>query len=409
MAELSFEDPCEQLDLTQFAQPALLTHHIACFEVFKELCDESFVPLVVAGHSLGEYTALAVAESLRFEDALRLVEKRGQLMGAHGEGGMLALPIDQSSARRLAEKHCCEIASLNLPEQTVIGGTDEDLEALAGEAAELYPRKASVRLRTEGAFHTYLMITAARFFKPVLDSIEMRPPTISVLSNYTGKSHDANVMAIRSMLFFQLFKSVDWIGCMQTAIEHGVMTFVEFGGGIGRSPHPASKRPNLESIIRKDCSYFGHHALYLPAINSHTIKKAAHFFSSARKLSKVTTHPHPSGFGIQGTAVDENRFHLVIPTHDGVISQNSVEPIARVDELDLGSVVQLIEQASDENVECVKFFFGEDTAAPQPYLEKVVGCETGAILHYIDKDIETELVQLAQRVTAQDDKRQGTG
>ena len=280
IAKVSFEDPDEQLDLTRFTQPALLTHQIACLEVFKELVGNYPIPFSAAGHSLGEYTALVVAGTLTLEDALMLVQKRGELMSEHGEGVMLALPLDLQSAQLLAEKHYCGIASCNLPGQTVVGGTPEDIDALAKEAAELYPRQRPVLLKTEGAFHTYFMVTAARHFKSILDAITIAEPKIKVLSNYSGSYHETDAATIRSRLFFQLFNTVNWTGCLQTAINDGITTFVEFGGGIGRSQGPDGKRPNLESIIKKTLRTTRHSALYFPAINCQTIKETSALFQS---------------------------------------------------------------------------------------------------------------------------------
>ncbi len=281
MVSVSFADPDKQLDLTRYTQPALLTHQIACLEVYREVAENNPVPVAAAGHSLGEYTALVVAEALSFENALYLVQKRGELMGEYGEGGMLAMALDLDSARRLADKHYCGIGSHNLPEQTVVGGTGEDMDALAKEAAKLYPRRRSVPLKTEGAFHTYFMVTAARRFRPILETTDIAPPKMRVLSNYTGDYHDADAASIKSRLFFQLFNTVNWVGCLQTAINDGINAFVEFGGGIGRSDTPDGMRPNLESILKKTCRISNHEALYLPAINCKTINQAARFFVDA--------------------------------------------------------------------------------------------------------------------------------
>ena len=84
VADLCFNDPYKQINLTRFTQPALLTHSIACLEVFKQLTENRVTPIMAAGHSLGEYSALVAAESLTFENALKLVRKRGELMGAYG-------------------------------------------------------------------------------------------------------------------------------------------------------------------------------------------------------------------------------------------------------------------------------------------------------------------------------------
>lgn len=275
LRRLSFEDPADEIGLTRNTQPALLTHEIACLRVFEELSGGQVVPALAAGHSLGEYSALVAAGTLAFEDALRLVRRRGELMGEHGEGGMLALTLDVDTARPLADRHYCQVASCNLPEQTVVGGRDADLDALAADLAVRMPRKRAIRLATEGAFHTYFMVTAARLFRDDLDRTPFAAPRIGVLSNYTGGLHDPAPEAIRTRLFFQLFNPVNWVGCLNTAVSQGIGSFIEFGGGLGTGEGPESKRPNLEGIVRKTLKAAGVEADYVAAINSETLRAAA--------------------------------------------------------------------------------------------------------------------------------------
>ncbi|MCP5425869.1 MAG: ACP S-malonyltransferase [Gammaproteobacteria bacterium] len=278
IAKLSFEDADDQLNLTRYTQPALLTHSIACLEVFRELTDNRVIPAVAAGHSLGEYSALVAVGSLSFAEALLLVRRRGEFMGTYGEGEMLAFPLEVETVRPLAEKHYCGIGGCNLPDQTVVGGRAEDLDRVAEEVAASFPRKRAVRLKTEGAFHTYLMVEAARHFRPVLDAAEMAVPPIRVLSNYTGDYHLPDAHIIKSRLFFQLFHPVRWIWNMRTALNDGIDTFVEFGGGIGTGETPDAKRPNLESILKKASRSVERETRYYPAINSRTLRETAAAF-----------------------------------------------------------------------------------------------------------------------------------
>ena len=275
MQQLSFEDPRGELDKTRFTQPALLTHEYACLECFRSLVGDASKPLLTAGHSLGEYTALVAAGALRFEDALELVVVRGRLMSELGRGSMLATTLDLPSAQALADKHYCGIGGCNLPEQTVIAGEDADLDTLEADLADVHPGKRAIRLKTEGAFHTFLMVGAAERFRPVLEETDFRELEVGVLSNYTGKEHVSQPAAIRSRLFFQLFNPVRWVACMNHAIEAGVDRIIEFGGGIGKGEGPAEKRPNLEGIIKKSLKWRQHEAEYLAAINSAGIRAAA--------------------------------------------------------------------------------------------------------------------------------------
>lgn len=275
MTKLSFEDPGSEIGLTRYTQPALLTHSVACLRVFEELTGGAIQPALAAGHSLGEYSALVAAGSLSLSDGLRLVQKRGELMGEHGTGGMLALTLDLETARPIADRFFCQVAGCNLPEQTVVGGRDEDLEALAAYVKEHCPRKRAVPLATEGAFHTYFMVKAAQLFRDVLDGVNFDEPAFQVLANYTGEVHEPDAEGIRSRLFFQLFSPVKWVGCLGTAVEQGIDTFIEFGGGLGKADDPAEKRPNLESIIKKTLRTHRHEAGYFASINCESLGAAA--------------------------------------------------------------------------------------------------------------------------------------
>lgn len=273
VADLSFNDSDEQLNLTRYTQPALLTHHIACLEVYRELKDGDEVPSMTAGHSLGEYSALVAAGALEFEGALRLVQKRGELMGAHGEGEMTAFPIDLETIRPLAEAHHCAVAGYNLPEQTVIGGRMEDLEKVEAYVAEQFPRKPATRLKTEGAFHTYYMVAAALYFRAMLDDADFTPTEIGVLSNFSGGFHYRDPESIRARLFFQLFHPVRWFNNLETAFAEGIESVIEFGGGIGPG-EPDAKRPNLQGMIKRATRATGHKLNYTVAINRVTIEEA---------------------------------------------------------------------------------------------------------------------------------------
>lgn len=271
--QLSFEDPGEHINLTRYTQPVLLTHHIACLRVLEETAGK--IPMyAAAGHSLGEYSALVAAGALKFEDALRLVQKRGELMGEYGEGEMSALPVGLEEARAWSDKFYCAIGGINLPQQTVVAGASADLDRLENAFQEANPKRRPVRLRTEGAFHTYYMVDAARRFRSVLDAARIDGPSCRVLSNYTGDYHDTDSQQIKARLFFQLFHPVNWVGCLQTALEDGVDQVIEIGGGIGPGETPAEKRPNLESIVKKAARAAGKNIEYLPAINVETIAAA---------------------------------------------------------------------------------------------------------------------------------------
>lgn len=274
MEELCFEDPPQRLDFTRYTQPAILTHEVACLQSLLSLVPD-IRPAMAAGHSLGEYTALITGGALSFEDALRLVIRRAELMYEHGQGRMLATALDLGQARALADRHFCGIGGCNLPEQTVIAGSERDLDRLSADMAAKFPRKRAVRLKTAGAFHTYLMVDAAQHFREVLEAVNFEPLSAAVFANYTGELHESDENSIRSRLFFQLFHPVRWRACMEAALDAGVDTIVEFGGGIGRGDGPQGKRPNLESVVKKTLRTQGRQAEYFGAINTAGIHAAA--------------------------------------------------------------------------------------------------------------------------------------
>ena len=271
---MSFDNPNDELNLTRNTQPALLTHHIACLEVFREKTNGAARPTMAAGHSLGEYSALVAANALSFETALQLVQTRGALMGEHGEGEMTAFMMAVDEIEPLAKALNCAISACNQPQQTVVGGSSADLEALEAKVAEEFPRKRAIRLKTEGAFHTFYMDKAADLFREALAGAEMRSPEIRVLSNYTGGFHGADVDEIKERLYLQLKHPVMWDANLAAAFAEGVSKIYEFGGGIGTGG-PEEKRPNLEGMIKKAARSMDPKPDYIPAINAATLADAA--------------------------------------------------------------------------------------------------------------------------------------
>ncbi|MFT5115963.1 MAG: [acyl-carrier-protein] S-malonyltransferase [Parasphingorhabdus sp.] len=273
MQKLSFEDPDSKINLTRYTQPVLLTHSIACLRAMQE-SQQAAAPQasVMAGHSLGEYSALVAAGALSFADGVKLVSIRGSLMGEHGEGEMEALPVEQEVAQSYANRFYCAVAACNLADQTVVGGRSEDLDFLTRAFSEDNPRKRSARLKTEGAFHTYYMVTAAMEFRQHLENTLFSSPQCQVMSNFTGSKHDDDPKAIRTRLFFQLIHPVLWNQNLLNAVDTGVNKVIEFGGGIGKGETPEEKRPNLEGIVKKTFRRSENPPSYQAIINEPTLQ-----------------------------------------------------------------------------------------------------------------------------------------
>jgi len=249
LARLCFEGPSEALTRTRHAQPALFVHSLACHAALTaELGLQT--PAAVAGHSVGEYPALVVAGALSFADGLRLVQARGDSMDRLGEGRMAALSLTEEEARPIVQRFFCDIAVLNLPRQTVVGGRAADLAALQAHL-EASGKSPGVLLETSGAFHTHLMVPAALDFRAHLDAAAFQAPTVPVISNVSGRFHDPDPAAMRSALFYQIFNPVRWSEGADHLVATGHTHFIELGGGQDGGPGNPPKRGRLEAIMKR--------------------------------------------------------------------------------------------------------------------------------------------------------------
>jgi [acyl-carrier-protein] S-malonyltransferase len=238
LSELCFNGPQEELDDTINAQPAILTVSIACLETLKQHVrgiDRVLAPVLVAGHSLGEFTALVAAGVLEFEAALLLVRERGRLMKETGEqhpGGMAAvIGLDEQVLAAIVEEAgsagIVTLANNNSPGQTVLSGEVAALQR-AMELAKAQGAKLVQRLAVSIASHSPLMQGASQRFSDVVGQLTLRPPEVPLLSNVTAQAL-TSVEELRHELSAQLVLPVQWTRSVQTAVAHGVDTFVELG------------------------------------------------------------------------------------------------------------------------------------------------------------------------------------
>lgn len=229
ISSLCWEGPEAELTRTANQQPALLTVSVATLRVLlkEDLLPE---PDYVAGHSLGEYSALVAAGALAFADALRLVRRRGELMERHGRGAMVAvLGLDDEAMQLVANESGAEVANFNAPGQTTLSGSDEAIH-VAEIAARARGARRVIKLPVNGAFHSSLMAPVADALTRDIEQVEIVKPRVPLVSNVTGEPI-ANPDDIRNELIEQICLSVRWTRGIETMVELGVTHFYEIGAG----------------------------------------------------------------------------------------------------------------------------------------------------------------------------------
>lgn len=235
LSRLCFQGPEEELNDTLNTQPAILATSVAALRALEGRGISN--PAYVAGHSMGEFSALVAAGALSFEDGLRLVRERGRLMKQAGDqspGGMAAvIALDHETVDEICaavSDQCGEyvgIANDNCPGQLVISGTDAALEQ-AMEKAQTHGAKKVVRLAVSIGGHSPLMAQAAEEFRRALDGTPFQRPAIPVVANATARPV-TDPDAIRDAVGRQLTSPVHWTGSIRWMIGQGVTRFVEVG------------------------------------------------------------------------------------------------------------------------------------------------------------------------------------
>ena len=234
ISRLCFDGPAEDLELTENTQPAILTVSVAAFRALREAGIEA--PAFVAGHSLGEYSALVAAGSLNLTDAVRTVRARGRYMQEAvpvGTGAMAAaIGGDLEAIERIcaeaAGDQVCSIANINAPNQVVIAGNteavDRAVELLSGVARKV------VKLKVSAPFHCALMKPAQDRLAADLERLNFSAPAMPVVTNVDARATTAPD-ELRDALVRQVSAPVRWVESMQLLVEQGVDRFVEAGPG----------------------------------------------------------------------------------------------------------------------------------------------------------------------------------
>lgn len=249
--DLCLRDAEKQLGRTQFTQPALYTVNALHYMRYRQ--DGGAEPDFVAGHSLGEYNALLAAEAFDYETGLRLVQKRGALMGAISGGGMAAvIGIDAATIRQVIDRSTVttvDVANFNAISQTVLSGPTEDLERLSPGIQEAGGRFVPINVRT--AFHSRYMRPVAQEFARLLETQRFSPLVIPVLSNFTALPYrDDEIM---NNLVKQIDHSVRWVESIQYLLDEPDPSFQELGPGmvLTRLIQDIQKHPIPVNIARR--------------------------------------------------------------------------------------------------------------------------------------------------------------
>lgn len=257
LSRLCWESPEEELRLTANTQPAILTVSVAIWRVLQA---RGVAPDAVAGHSLGEYTALVAAGTLEFGDALRLVRQRGEAMQSAvpvGHGGMAAIlgldvvVLNEVVEEAAGDEWVCTVANFNSPRQTVIAG-DAEAVKLAAELAVQRGAKRAIPLPVSAPFHSPLMEPARRAMEPLLEQARFADPSVPVVTNIDA-APVTDGDAAREALIRQIDGPVRWVEsvrCLQQQL--GVESFLEVGPGAVLSGLVKRILPGTEAVAVGD-------------------------------------------------------------------------------------------------------------------------------------------------------------
>ena len=235
LSKLCFEGPEEELRQTINAQPAIVTVSFACLKAAHDVSGSNGLPppTFVAGHSLGEYTALAAAGALDFATTVYLARERGRLMyeaGLKQPGSMVAvIGLDEASLAEVCGETDTGIANINCPGQLVISGAKENLTK-AADLVEARGASRTIPLPVSGAFHTPLMQSAVDGMTEILATLSFHKPLIPIIANTTAQPMTTGKL-IKEELLRQLCHCVQWQRSIEYMVNNGVTTFIEIGPG----------------------------------------------------------------------------------------------------------------------------------------------------------------------------------
>ncbi|MCM8818487.1 MAG: ACP S-malonyltransferase [Candidatus Omnitrophica bacterium] len=228
LIEKIFNGPIEELTKTLYCQPSVFGISLICWKYF---CDKTnLTPFCVAGHSLGEYSALCASKVFSIEEGFYIVKKRAEIMNEISEktnGTLLAvIGVSIKDVEEIIKNYDVEISNINSYTQIVIGGRKEEIEKLNNYLKE--KRIKSVFLKVSGPFHTKFMKEGVELLKKEIEKIEFKNPTFPIYMNFSGKK-TTNKEEIKDGILKQLYSTVKWVEIIENMKNEGIECFLEIG------------------------------------------------------------------------------------------------------------------------------------------------------------------------------------
>ena len=251
LSKIIFYGPEEELNKTENAQPSIMAASLAAIITMQESLKNSMpAPAFVAGHSLGEFTAIAATNALDIDSCVYLVQERANLMQKacnENPGSMaaiLGLPIEE--IQKIETQFDIHISNINTQEQIVISGEEKEVQNAILMAKNLKARK-SIMLKVNGAFHSPLMKSTIPEFKKFVKKLDFKNPNIPIIANITGKPiFDSD--SIQKEIVSQICECVQWEKTMKFMIEDGITNFIEIGPGTALSSMAKRMGKNLNTL-----------------------------------------------------------------------------------------------------------------------------------------------------------------
>ncbi len=268
ISSLCFNGPVEELSSTRYCQLAILATSLACLRVIES--QGNIQPCLVAGHSLGEYTALVCAGAIDMDDAFRVVQKRAMFMhqaSIEYPGGMAAvLGLDEEDTTMICQKavsktnedemdEILEIANLNCPGQIVITGTNNALDR-GMELCKKAGAKRAIKLAVSGGFHSSLMNKASEQLRQVLDGVQIRDVSCPIVVNVDASARKSGD-ELKDCLVKQVNHSVLWEASVRYMVNHEIGAFVEIGpgkvlSGLNKRIYPGIRVMSVDDVMKVD-------------------------------------------------------------------------------------------------------------------------------------------------------------